>query len=407
LSAAIQFDGVSKKFILHHERARSFQELAVGLFRRNNRSREEFWALRDVSFAVEQGETVGIIGPNGAGKSTMLKLAARVIEPTSGRIAVRGRIGALLELGAGFHPDLTGRENIYLNGSILGLSRAEIRRRLDDIIGFAELERFIDIPVKHYSSGMFVRLGFSVAIHTDPEILLVDEVLAVGDQAFQRKCLERIDDLRRQGVTVLFVSHSADVVRTLCDRAIWLHEGRVVADDAAEAVVRRYLEHSWGRQTVVQPGGDERRWGTGRIRIIRVRLLDGKGRERQQFRTGEPLVVEMHYRAEERVERPVFGLAIHRSDGVHITGPNTQFAGLDIPAVEGEGIVTYAIPALPLLEGLYYISVSAHNREESEMYDYHDRMYSFGVLPGAKERYGMITVGGKWRWDSGNKQGGF
>jgi len=180
-----------------------------------------------------------------------------------------------------------------------------------------------------------------------------------------------------------------------------------VADDAAEAVVRRYLEHSWGRQTVAQPGGDERRWGTGRIRIIRVRLLDGKGRERQQFRTGEPLVVEMHYRAEERVERPVFGLAIHRSDGVHITGPNTQFAGLDIPAVEGEGIVTYAIPALPLLEGLYYISVSAHNREESEMYDYHDRMYSFGVLPGAKERYGMITVGGKWRWDSGNKQGGF
>jgi lipopolysaccharide transport system ATP-binding protein len=407
LSAAIQFDQVSKKFILHHERARSFQELAVGLFRRNNRSREEFWALRDVSFAVEQGETVGIIGPNGAGKSTLLKLAARVIEPTSGRIAVRGRIGALLELGAGFHPDLTGRENIYLNGSILGLSRAEVRRRLDDIIGFAELERFIDVPVKHYSSGMYVRLGFSIAVHTDPEILLVDEVLAVGDQAFQRKCLERIDDLRRQGVTVLFVSHSADIVRTLCDRAIWLHEGRVVADDAAEAVVRRYLEHSWGRQTVAQHGGDERRWGTGRIRIIRVRLLDGEGRERQQFRTGEPLVVEMHYRAGERVERPVFGLAIHRSDGVHITGPNTQFAGLDIPAVEGEGIVTYTIPELPLLEGLYYISVSAHNREETEMYDYHDRMYSFGVLPGAKERYGMITVGGKWRWDSGNKQGGF
>jgi lipopolysaccharide transport system ATP-binding protein len=398
LSAAIEFDGVSKKFILHHERARSFQELVVGLFRRNNCSREEFWALRDVSFAVEQGETVGIIGPNGAGKSTMLKLAARVIEPTSGRIAVRGRIGALLELGAGFHPDLTGRENIYLNGSILGLSRAEIRRRLDDIIGFAELERFIDVPVKHYSSGMFVRLGFSVAVHTDPEILLVDEVLAVGDQAFQRKCLERIDDLRRQGVTVLFVSHSADAVRALCNRAIWLHEGRVVADDAAEAVVRRYLEHSWGRQTVAQPGGDERRWGTGRIRIVRVRLLDGEGRERQQFRTGEPLVVEMHYRAEERVERPVFGLAIHRSDGIHITGPNTQFAGLDIPAVEGEGIVTYTIPALPLLEGLYYISVSTHNWEDTEMYDYHDRMYSFRVLSVGGERYGIIASGGIWNW---------
>jgi ABC-type sugar transport system ATPase subunit len=245
---------------------------------------------------------------------------------------------------------------------------------------------------------MYVRLGFSVAIHTDPEILLVDEVLAVGDQAFQRKCLERIDDLRKQGVTILFVSHNADDVRSLCNRAIWLHKGRVVADDAAEAVVRRYLEHSWGRQTMAQPG-DEHRWGTGRIRILRVRLLDGEGRERQQFRTGEPLVVEMLYRAEERVERPVFGLAIHRSDGVHITGSDTQFAGLDIPAVEGEGIVTYTIPALPLLEGLYYISVSAHNWEDTEMFDYHDRMYGFWVLPGTRERYGIVTLSGDWVWN--------
>ncbi|MGC9083189.1 MAG: ABC transporter ATP-binding protein [Anaerolineae bacterium] len=399
MTTAIQFSNVSKKFTLHHERARSFQELAVGLVRRNNRSREEFWALRDVSFTVDHGETVGIIGPNGAGKSTVLKLISRIIEPTSGRIEVRGRIGALLELGAGFHPDLTGRENIYLNGSILGLSRAEIRRRLDDIIAFAELERFIDVPVKHYSSGMYVRLGFSVAVHTDPEILLVDEVLAVGDAAFQRKCLERIDELRRQGVTVLFVSHSADVVRSLCNRALWLHEGHLLANDTAEAVVRRYLEHSWGQHTVAQPTGDERRWGTGRIRIFQVRLLDGEGRERQQFRTGEPLVVEMRYRAEERVERPVFGLAVHRSDGIHITGPNTQFAGLDIPAVEGEGIVTYTIPALPLLEGLYYVSVSAHNWEDTEMFDYHDRLYAFRVLPGAGERYGIVTFLGEWSWN--------
>ena len=399
MSAAIQFDHVSKKFTLHHERARSFQELALGLVRRNHRSREEFWALRDVSFVVAPGETVGVIGPNGAGKSTVLKLISRIIEPTSGRITVRGRIGALLELGAGFHPDLTGRENIYLNGSILGLSRADIRRRLDDIIGFAELERFIDVPVKHYSSGMYVRLGFSVAVHTDPEILLVDEVLAVGDQAFQRKCLERIDDLRRQGVTVLFVSHSADMVRSLCSRALWLHEGRLVADGAAEAVVRRYLEQTWGRGEAPPAAGDERRWGTGKIRILRVRLLDGEGRERQQFRTGEPLAVEIQYRAEGRVERPVFGLAVHRSDGVHITGPNTQFAGLDVPAVEGEGTVTYTIPALPLLEGLYHISVSAHNWEDTEMYDYHDRLYSLRVLPGEGERYGVVTFLGEWNWN--------
>ncbi len=396
LSAAISFDRVSKRFILHHERARSFQELALGLVRRNGRSREEFWALQDVSFTVEHGETVGIIGPNGAGKSTVLKLISRILEPTSGQIVVRGRVGALLELGAGFHPDLTGRENIYLNGSILGLSRAEIRRRLDDIIGFAELERFIDVPVRHYSSGMYVRLGFSVAVHTDPEILLVDEVLAVGDAAFQRKCLERINELRRAGVTVLFVSHSAETVRALCTRALWLENGRLVADDVAEAVVLRYLERSRDGMEVIQTGSDERRWGTGRIRIIRVRLLDGEGQERQRFRTGEPLTVEIRYRAEERVERPVFGLAIHRSDGVHITGPNTRFAGLEIPYVEGEGTVRYTVPALPLLEGLYFISVSAHNWEDTEMYEYQDRLYAFRVFPCDGERYGVVTLHGAW-----------
>ncbi|MDH7474364.1 MAG: ABC transporter ATP-binding protein [Anaerolineae bacterium] len=400
MTTAIRFDHVSKKFILRRERARSFQELALNLLhRRGNGRREEFWALRDVSFEIAPGETVGVIGPNGAGKSTALKLISRIIEPTSGNIEVNGRIGALLELGAGFHPDLTGRENIYLNGSILGLSRTEIRRKLDDIIGFAELERFIDVPVKHYSSGMYMRLGFSVAAHTDPQILLVDEVLAVGDAAFQRKCLERINDLRRQGVTVLFVSHSVDTVRSLCNRVLWLNEGHLVADDSAEAVVQRYLEHSWGREGDAGPGGDEHRWGSGKIRIVRVRLLDGEGRERQQFRTGEPLGVEMQYRAERRVERPVFGLAIHRSDGVHITGPNSRFAGLDILAVEGEGTVTYTIPTLSLLEGLYHISVSAHNWGDTEMYDYHDRMYSFWVLPGEGERYGVVTLRGEWSWN--------
>ncbi len=395
----IGLDHVSKKFILHHERPRSFQELFLHFAQLKYTSREEYWALRDVSFEVGRGQMVGIIGPNGAGKSTLLKLLCRIIEPSSGTITVDGRVGALLELGAGFHPDLSGRENIYLNGSILGLSRAEIRRRLDDIIGFAELERFIDVPVKHYSSGMYVRLGFSVAVHTDPEILLVDEVLAVGDAAFQRKCLERIDDLRRQGVTILFVSHSADAVRSLCSRALWLEEGRLVADDTAEAVVRRYMEHSWGREPLPS-GGDDRRWGSGRIRIERVRLLDGDGQERQLFWTGEPLMVEIHYRATERVERPVFGLAIHRSDGIHVTGPNTQFAGLDIPVVEGEGIVTYRIPALPLLAGLYHISVSAHNWEDTEMFEYHDRVYPFRILSTEGERFGVVTTMGVWNWQA-------
>lgn len=363
---------------------------------------EEFWALRDLSFTVEGGETVGIIGPNGAGKSTVLKLISRIIEPTSGEIEVNGRLGALLELGAGFHPDLSGRENIYLNGSILGLNRSEIDRRLDDIIAFAELERFIDMPVRHYSSGMYVRLGFSVAVHTDPEILLIDEVLAVGDAAFQRKCLEKIDELRRQEVTILFISHSADTVRSLCSRAIWLHEGHLVTDGSAESVVAHYLDRSWSEQ-----GGepsldseDQRHWGSGKVRITEVRLLDGEGKEQQFFRVGEPLTVEMHYWAEERVNKPVFGLAIHRRDGLHITGPNTRFADQQIPAVEGRGVVRYEIRSLPLLEGSYYLSVAAHDWTAAEMYDYHDRLYRFGVLCAEGERYGIVTLRGAWSWET-------
>jgi lipopolysaccharide transport system ATP-binding protein len=398
--AAIRFEDVSKKFILHRERSRSFQDLALNLIRRDNDSRKVFWALRDVSFAVEQGETVGLIGPNGAGKSTALKLISRIIEPTSGRIEVNGRVGALLELGAGFHPDLTGRENIFLNGSILGLSRAQIRRKLDAIIDFAELEYFIDVPVKHYSSGMYVRLGFSVAVNTDPEILLVDEVLAVGDAAFQRKCLDRINDLRRRGVTILFVSHSAETVRAICPRVLWLDNGRLVSDGTAESVVTRYLTHTWATDADrLGPAGEgDRRWGCGRVQIVGVRLLNGDGQEKQLFHVGESLMVEMHYQAENRVERPVFGLAIHRGDGTHVTGPNTRFAGCDIPYVEGAGTIRYTIPSLPLLEGTYIISVSAHNWEDTQGFDYHDRLYSFRILPSEGERYGVVTLRGEWSW---------
>ena len=203
MNTAIRFDHVAKKFIMHHERSRSFQELFLNtLLRRNSNNDEEFWSVNDVSFEISPGESVALIGPNGAGKSTVLKLMSRILHPTRGKIEINGRVSALLELGSGFHPDMTGRENIFLNGSILGLSETQIRQRLDAIIDFAEIERFVDLPVKHYSSGMYVRLGFAVAVHTEPDILLVDEVLAVGDANFQRKCLSKIDDLRRRGVTV-------------------------------------------------------------------------------------------------------------------------------------------------------------------------------------------------------------
>ena len=414
---AIQFDRVSKKFTLHHERSRSLQELAVNLFRRNNDSHEEFWALQDVSFTVEQGETLGLIGPNGAGKSTALKLISRIIEPTSGQIEVNGRVGALLELGAGFHPDLTGRENIYLNGSILGLSRAQIRRRLDEIIAFAELERFIDVPVKHYSSGMYVRLGFSVAVHTDPEVLLVDEVLAVGDQNFQHKCLERIMEMQRKGVTICFVSHGLGEVRRLCSRAVWLDDGMVQAEGDVEDTITAYLRHAAAEEEArITPPPPEpedvekvepeikQRWGTGDVEILAVSFLDADGRERHVFQVGEPWVARLHYRTHGRIENPVFGLAIHRNDGLHVCGPNTRFAGLDIPFIEGEGDVLYRVAHLPLMEGSYLVSVAAHNQADTVMYDYHDRLYTFKVRQvGRGERYGLVRMGGEWEWNGGGQ----
>ena len=249
----IKFSHVSKRFILHHERPRSFQEMVVNLFGLRNPSRrgvamprpakEEFWALRDVNFSIYAGEAVGIIGENGSGKSTSLKLVSKILEPTSGSVSVRGKVSALLELGTGFHPDLTGRENIFLNGSLLGISRKEMTKRYGNIVDFSELSEFIDTPIKHYSSGMVMRLAFGVAINVDPDILLTDEVLAVGDEAFQRKCLDYVAELRRGGVTIVFVSHALDAVRSLCKRAIWLDHGRVVADGPSGEVIDRYLTY--------------------------------------------------------------------------------------------------------------------------------------------------------------------
>lgn len=237
---AIEVHGVGKRFVLHHERPRTFQEIWLSFFQPNNGRREEFWALRDVSFAVSPGESLGIVGTNGSGKSTLLKLIAGILQPTLGMIRTRGRVLALLELGAGFHPELTGRENVFLNGSFLGLSRREIARRFDDIVAFAELEKFIDVPFKHYSSGMQMRLGFSVAVQVEPDVLLVDEVLAVGDERFQAKCLAQVTQLRRSGTTLVVVTQSHETVARHCERALLLERGRVAAYGDAGQVAETY-----------------------------------------------------------------------------------------------------------------------------------------------------------------------
>jgi lipopolysaccharide transport system ATP-binding protein len=404
----VVFEQVSRTFRLHQDRPRSLRELFVGGLRLADRATaarpDLLWALRDVSFAIEPGETVGLIGANGAGKSTALKLMSRVIVPTAGRVEVTGRVAALLELGTGFHPDLSGRDNIFLAGALAGMSRAAMARKYAPIVAFAELEHFVDMPVKHYSSGMFARLAFAVSIHLDPEVLLVDEVLAVGDQAFQRRCLDRIADLQRQGVTICFVSHAPDTVREVCTRALWFDHGRLVADGPVAAVVSRYLDHSFSSagRAGLEPAalGPEQRWGSRRVAIERVRLLDEHGLLQPVFETGRPLRLELDYWAPEPVTDVVFGMALQRHDGVHISGPNTHFAGLALPPLHGRGTVVYTVPSLPLLDGRYDVSVSAHNVSDTEMFDYHDRAYSFRVAQrgaGARERYGFITLRGEWQ----------
>lgn len=406
MKETIRFAHVSKRFVLHHERPRSFQDLAVNLFRHTGNSREEFWALRDVSFAVEQGETVGIIGPNGSGKSTALKLVSRIIEPTSGQVEADGRVGALLELGAGFHPDLTGRENIYLNGSILGISRRGINRRFDSIVAFAELSRFIDMPVRNYSSGMMMRLGFAVATSFQPDILLVDEVLAVGDQSFQAKCLQRIAQMRERGVTILFVSHGLDSVRRLCNRVVWLDEGRVQDIGPADQVIVKYLGQVWkGTNIRLLDEGDVagrgRRWGSGEAIITKVEFRDAAYQSSRAFQMGDTFIARIHYRAHRPVHRPAFGVAVYREDGAHITGPNTVQSGCGIDVIDGEGAVDYVVESLPLLPGRYEFTAAIYDCNSIHPYDHQHRAYHFEVQSGTGvEEEGLVHIPCRWEHQS-------
>jgi lipopolysaccharide transport system ATP-binding protein len=404
---AIRFEGVDKRFTIHHERARSLQDALLHAFRRRG-WREEFWALRDVSFAVAPGEALGVIGANGSGKSTLLKLATRLLAPTHGRVDVQGRVAALLELGAGFHPELTGRDNVYLNASILGIPRRRVDERFADIVEFAGLERFVDTPVKRYSSGMQARLGFAVAVHVDPDVLLLDEVLAVGDLQFQERCLERIQALHADGRTILLVSHDLTAVAQLCTRVLWLHDGQVRALDAPERVIDAYRHHLLGdggqgigaREPA--PGsqppspGTGRRWGSGEIELTAVELLDAAGHPSTRLLTGSPLVVRLRYHARRRVRRPVFGVAIY-AGGLQVSGPNTRVDGCPIEQAEGSGELRYRIEALPLLPGAYTLSAAVYDEQELHPFDHHHQCYPFRVAsPDGVERYGLLELAGSW-----------
>ena len=355
----ITVQDVGKRFIVSRSRQRSLKTAVIESLSFRRQPPSEFWALKDLSFQVARGETLGIIGANGAGKSTLLSLLAGTKQPTEGRVETHGKISALLELGAGFHPDLTGRENVFLAGAIMGLSRRHMQARLDAIVDFAELHAFIDEPVKHYSSGMYVRLGFAVAVEVDPDILLIDEVLAVGDSSFQRKCLDRMDQFRKQGKTMLIISHDLHTIRRISDRILLLDGGRIKGLGDPRSVVRDY-EAGAKRQGLT---GMEREYGTGEVRIESVRLANNAGEESDRFCSGESLHVELRYRAEAPIEDPVFGFAIGDTSGRVLYGNNTQIEAFQIERVHGEGSVKVRIGPLTLGPGAYLLSFSAHSAD--------------------------------------------
>jgi ABC-type polysaccharide/polyol phosphate transport system ATPase subunit len=369
---------------------------------------QTFTALDGVSFEVKKGSTFGVIGENGSGKSTLLKLLAGITKPTRGSLSVEGRVSALIELGAGFHPEISGRENVAINGIMLGLSRREVADRFDDIVAFAELERFIDAPVKTYSSGMYARLGFAVAIHVDPDVLLIDEVLAVGDEAFTRKCLDKIGEFRRRGKTILIVTHSLGLVEKMCDDALWLRGGRVADHGDPKRVIDAYLTYVAGGEEVLLAGtqgqhaattgpapeapGDETarhgyregRWGGREIEITGVRLLDDRGRERHVYVPGETLTVALSFRAEKPLEDFVFGFGLFTADGVNVYGTNTHIEEFKAKRIQGEGSLSLALSDLALVEGTYLIDVAVHKKDGTP-YDYLRGFHSFRVKSRVKD----------------------
>lgn len=376
----------------------------------------EFWALKDVSFTLEPAQALGIIGPNGAGKTTILKLLSRITTQTTGVVAVNGKVASLIELGAGFHPELTGRENIFLNGSILGLGRAEIRRKLDSIVEFAGVGPFLDTPVKQFSSGMYVRLGFAVATHVDADVLLVDEVLAVGDIPFQRRCLHRLNQFREEGRAIVFVSHNLNAVRSVASQALYLNGGEVRASGAVESVVSRYIDDT---------GGGPRREASGTLRrravptrsepcIVAVELLDGTGQGTAAVPVGAPLHVRIHYESPVPVRRPSFGISLWTEEGVRVATVDTKFDASGPSAIAGPGWIECQFPSLPLLPRRYLLKGGVYDGETGWPYDrwgWEDgAVLSFQIETSAEhtpyvvltEEHGLVRLPASWSWGTGS-----
>ena len=404
---AIQFQDVSKRFIVRQHR--TIQETVIGWLRRSSAS-QEFWALRDVSFHLEAGQTLGIVGRNGSGKSTILKLLSRVLEPTSGTVTARGRISALLELGAGFHPDLTGRENVFLNGAFLGLPRAQMKSRFDEIVAFAELERFIDEPVKHYSSGMYMRLGFAVAVHVDPEILVIDEVLAVGDMPFRQKCFAKLSEFKQAGMTIVFVSHDLMSVGRFCDEVLWIDVGSVRMHGPPDTVINAYLSEARQRgdlqvavsSRALPPLEDTRqeRRGNGEVVIDSVTVTDEAGTPVIEVASGASVQIRIAYTALNAIAAASVGIGVHRADGVFVAGSHSAADGTTVTLTKGEGEIVCTLPNMPLHTGDFDISVGFWPADNwRNPFDLWKGVARFVVVPNKAVQTGMLSVNPTWQTD--------
>ena len=421
MSTAVEIRDASKIYRRYAHR-RQFSTLKSALIGRSLVSdlspAETFTAVKDVSLSVSTGATFGIIGRNGSGKSTLLKLIAGITKPTSGEVQVHGRISALIELGAGFHPEISGRENVYINGVMLGLSKREVAQRFDEIVEFAELEEFIDAPVRTYSSGMYMRLGFAVAVHVDPDILIVDEVLAVGDEGFSLKCLDKFGEFKRRGKTILLVTHGLAMVERFCDEAVWLDQGSLRAEGDPRRVVGAYLtdvEQSEERllstedqkilaaqteaaETTTDPGDSgltseeppadmfravQGRWGSGAVKIVDVGL-EGEDGPSHVFHTGERMAIRMHVSATEPIDDFVFGISVFNAEGICCYGTNTDIEELEARAMTGDGEVVFTVDSLDLVEGTYKLDAAVHKRD-GRPYDYHRLLYTFRVKSRTKD----------------------
>lgn len=370
----IVVDQVRKNFKVYLDKGQSFKERL--LFR--SRSRHENRQVLDgISFTVKRGEAVGLIGHNGCGKSTTLKLLTRILYPDSGSIMIKGRVSSLIELGAGFHPDMSGRENIYTNASIFGLTKKEIDERLEKIIAFSELEEFIDNPVRTYSSGMYMRLAFSVAINVDADVLLIDEILSVGDANFQAKCFRKLKEIKAKGTTIVIVSHALGQIEQICERSIWIHDGKIRAEGPAREVDLEYMEfmgeqmqetarkerlQKQSKETSEEEDEEEpqnkKRWGDGKARIRKIRLTDADGVEQSVFRTGDEMHIQLEYQVKQPVTEPVFGVGIFRQDGLQCYGTNTRIDQIDVSQLVTDGIVELTLSPLYLLPGTYTIDLA-------------------------------------------------